>query len=244
MSGLPKPRSMTSAPARRASTFRPLMIVKTYGGRLVMRRKSTRPAYFGAPTQRRHNAGSGPGPTGARLTRVTSCRSCPSSSPTIASTSSSRSPAAAATSTRSTTTPGGCSSTGGCSPPPPIPPTTGSSRTRSAATAIRSTRSCCWRTRCTRACGCRPAPSACCTWSTRPATTPRSSASRPTSRASQDIHDIADLTPQLVNEIQHFFEVYKALEPGKSSSTSGLAGRSAAWQEIEESRTRFVAHGH
>src|SRR3954470_15563074 len=40
MSGLPKPRSITSAPARRASTFRPLMIVKTYGGRLVIRRNS------------------------------------------------------------------------------------------------------------------------------------------------------------------------------------------------------------
>src|SRR3954469_10787339 len=30
------------------------------------------------------------------------------------------------------------------------------------------------------------------------------------------VEDLADLTPQLVDEIQHFFEVYKALEPGKS----------------------------
>src|SRR6188472_1507446 len=59
-----------------------------------------------------------------------------------------------------------------------------------------------------------------------------------------NVDDIADLTPQLVAEIQHFFEVYKALEPGKDSSTSGLAGRDAAWAEIEESRNRFVDHGH
>jgi hypothetical protein len=40
MSGLPKPRSMTSRPARRASIFSPSMIVKTYGGRPGMRRNS------------------------------------------------------------------------------------------------------------------------------------------------------------------------------------------------------------
>src|SRR4051812_37010156 len=40
MSGVPKPRSTTSTPARRASIFRLLMIVNTYGGRLVMRRNS------------------------------------------------------------------------------------------------------------------------------------------------------------------------------------------------------------
>jgi inorganic pyrophosphatase len=54
------------------------------------------------------------------------------------------------------------------------------------------------------------------------------------------VEDLADLTPQLVNEIQHFFEVYKALEPGKMSSTAGLAGRDAAWKQIEEARVRFV----
>ena len=41
MSGFPKPRSMTSSPSRRAVIFRLLMIVNTYGGRLLMRRKST-----------------------------------------------------------------------------------------------------------------------------------------------------------------------------------------------------------
>jgi inorganic pyrophosphatase len=54
-----------------------------------------------------------------------------------------------------------------------------------------------------------------------------------------DVHDLDDLTPQLVAEIQHFFEVYKALEPGKSASTAGLAGRDAAWREIEQARLNY-----
>jgi inorganic pyrophosphatase len=54
-----------------------------------------------------------------------------------------------------------------------------------------------------------------------------------------DVHELADLTPQLVEEIQHFFEVYKALEPGKTSSTTGLAGRDAAWKEIERAKKYF-----
>ena len=39
-SGLPNPRSMMSAPSRRAATLRLSMIVKTYGGSEVMRRNS------------------------------------------------------------------------------------------------------------------------------------------------------------------------------------------------------------
>ncbi len=58
-----------------------------------------------------------------------------------------------------------------------------------------------------------------------------------------NVNDIGDLTPQLVEEIQHFFEVYKALEPGKESSTAGLAGRDAAWQEIESARANYRSHG-
>jgi inorganic pyrophosphatase len=55
----------------------------------------------------------------------------------------------------------------------------------------------------------------------------------------EGVHDITDLTPQLVAEIQHFFEVYKALEPGKHSSTQGIGGRVEAWQEIDEARANF-----
>ena len=58
-----------------------------------------------------------------------------------------------------------------------------------------------------------------------------------------DVHDLDDLNHELVREIQHFFEVYKALEPGKSSSTAGIAGREAAWEEIRSARENFKAHG-
>ena len=40
-----------------------------------------------------------------------------------------------------------------------------------------------------------------------------------------DVHDISHLPPQLMAEIQHFFEIYKALEPNKYSSTEGIGNR-------------------
>ncbi len=54
-----------------------------------------------------------------------------------------------------------------------------------------------------------------------------------------DVTDIDDLTPQLRAEIQHFFEVYKALEPDKYSSAQGMAGKDAAWQEIANARASY-----
>jgi inorganic pyrophosphatase len=58
------------------------------------------------------------------------------------------------------------------------------------------------------------------------------------------VQDLDDLTPQLVEEIRHFFEVYKALEPGKESSTAGIAGRDAAWREIEVARDTYRTSHH
>jgi inorganic pyrophosphatase len=55
-----------------------------------------------------------------------------------------------------------------------------------------------------------------------------------------DVNDVGDLTPQLMAEIQHFFEVYKALEPEKHSSTAGIGGRDDAWRKIEEARANFA----
>ena len=55
------------------------------------------------------------------------------------------------------------------------------------------------------------------------------------------VHDISDLNPQLIAEIQHFFEVYKALEPEKHSSTGGMGGREDAWREIDEAKAAYVA---
>jgi inorganic pyrophosphatase len=60
----------------------------------------------------------------------------------------------------------------------------------------------------------------------------------------QGVDDITDLTPQLIAEIQHFFEVYKALEPGKHSSTMGMGGKADAWHKIEEARVRYAETAH
>src|SRR4051812_43415438 len=53
------------------------------------------------------------------------------------------------------------------------------------------------------------------------------------------VHDLEDLSPALRAGIQHFFEVYKAVEPDKSWSAWGMAGRQAAWREIDEARANF-----
>src|ERR1700758_4979016 len=52
------------------------------------------------------------------------------------------------------------------------------------------------------------------------------------------ITDLADLPAHLLREIQHFFDVYKNLEPGKMSSTRGYEGREAALEEIARARAR------
>ncbi|MCA1842354.1 MAG: inorganic diphosphatase [Actinobacteria bacterium] len=56
----------------------------------------------------------------------------------------------------------------------------------------------------------------------------------------QQVTDIFDLPQNLLAEIEHFFEVYKMLEPGKCSSTRGYEGREAALQEIAASRQRAL----
>ncbi len=53
------------------------------------------------------------------------------------------------------------------------------------------------------------------------------------------VTDLADLPSHLLDEIAHFFEVYKMLEPDKESSTRGYEGREAAWREIEAARDRY-----
>lgn len=63
----------------------------------------------------------------------------------------------------------------------------------------------------------------------------------PPSEARWDrVEDLRDLPEELLEEIKHFFDVYKMLEPGKMSMTMGFEGRKAAWREIEASRQRFV----
>ena len=56
----------------------------------------------------------------------------------------------------------------------------------------------------------------------------------------QDIHNLAQFD---LAEIQHFFEVYKDLEPGKSVEGSTWTGRVEAEAEIQASYDRFKANG-
>ena len=57
----------------------------------------------------------------------------------------------------------------------------------------------------------------------------------------QDLSDISDFDRL---EIQHFFETYKDLEPGKSVEGAHWAGRAEAEKEIEASRARAVGTGY
>ena len=51
------------------------------------------------------------------------------------------------------------------------------------------------------------------------------------------VEDLDDLPAGMRNEIQHFFAVYKDLEPGKVE-TSGFGDRAEAWNEITAARAR------
>ena len=57
----------------------------------------------------------------------------------------------------------------------------------------------------------------------------------------RDLDDVADFERL---EIQHFFEVYKALEPGKEVQGFSWAGREDAEREIEVCRHAAAAAGH
>jgi len=56
-----------------------------------------------------------------------------------------------------------------------------------------------------------------------------------------DLHDVESFE---LLEIQHFFETYKDLEPGKSVDGATWVGRDEAYAEIERSRERFRALDH
>jgi inorganic pyrophosphatase len=53
--------------------------------------------------------------------------------------------------------------------------------------------------------------------------------------------DIGDVAEFDLLEIQHFFEVYKALEPGKGVEGFRWVGRAEAEEEIEDCRRRLAA---
>ncbi|MDO5287585.1 MAG: inorganic diphosphatase [Actinomycetia bacterium] len=60
----------------------------------------------------------------------------------------------------------------------------------------------------------------------------------PTADTRQPYHDIGDIPEYMLLEIQHFFTVYKDLEPGKSVEGATWTGRSAAEDEIRASYER------
>jgi len=56
----------------------------------------------------------------------------------------------------------------------------------------------------------------------------------------EDLDDMRQHRPMLVDEIGHFFEVYKTLEPGKDTTTRGWEGAAAAEREVEDARRRHA----
>jgi inorganic pyrophosphatase len=57
------------------------------------------------------------------------------------------------------------------------------------------------------------------------------------------LRDITDVSDFERLEIQHFFQVYKALEPGKEVETARWVDREAAEAEIEDCRKRLASTG-
>jgi len=55
------------------------------------------------------------------------------------------------------------------------------------------------------------------------------------------IRDLADVPRHLLNEIGHFFDIYKELEPGKSTDVRGWQDRAAAEQVIRDAQQRLTA---
>ena len=53
------------------------------------------------------------------------------------------------------------------------------------------------------------------------------------------IRDLTDLPAFQVDEIAHFFEVYKAIEPGKDTVVKGWSDARAAEVEVNDSRQRY-----
>jgi inorganic pyrophosphatase len=66
----------------------------------------------------------------------------------------------------------------------------------------------------------------------------------PVDPRNENIQDIGDVDAHELMEIQHFFEVYKDLEPGKSVEGADWVARDAAVAEIEASFARFKTDGH
>lgn len=58
------------------------------------------------------------------------------------------------------------------------------------------------------------------------------------------VSSLEDLGPHLTNEIEHFFKVYKDLEPGKHSEVFGFGDATEAREEIRRAFERARASGY
>ena len=52
--------------------------------------------------------------------------------------------------------------------------------------------------------------------------------------------ELADVPKHILNEVGHFFDIYKELEPGKSTDVRGWMDRAEADRVIKEAEDRFI----
>jgi inorganic pyrophosphatase len=52
------------------------------------------------------------------------------------------------------------------------------------------------------------------------------------------IRDLSDVPRHLLNEIGHFFDIYKELEPGKSTDVRGWMDRAEAERVVKDAEAR------
>lgn len=64
------------------------------------------------------------------------------------------------------------------------------------------------------------------------------------SKFHQNVNSYQDLQPALLDQISHFFEHYKDLEPNKWVRIKGWEGVEAARKEVNDSLTRFQEEPH
>ena len=56
---------------------------------------------------------------------------------------------------------------------------------------------------------------------------------------SDQVRDLHDIDEHLLHEIEHFFEFYKTIEPGKETTTRGWEGADAAEAAIAEAKDAY-----
>src|SRR3954465_955069 len=164
------------------------------------------------------------------------------------STWSSRSRRDPATSTSGTRSATGSASTGCCSPPPAIPATTASCRTPWPRTATPSTSCCCSTSPPSPAAWSRPGSSPSTGWATRPAPAPTCGGGPDAKLLGvpaddprlAHLQELEDVPMYQIAEIWHFFDIYKRLEPGKTTESGHWDRSKEAVAALEDARRRFA----